>query len=58
MQVVKYFNYRLLKRELEASHNLCGLEIDTRKSGNRTGAVVFPVVKYGCESWTVKKAER
>ena len=21
-------------------------------------AVVFPVVKYGCESWTVKKAER
>ena len=22
------------------------------------GAVVFPVVVYGCESWTVKKAER
>ena len=21
-------------------------------------AVVFPVVKYGCEIWTVKKAER
>ena len=21
-------------------------------------AVVFPVVTYGCESWTVKKAER
>ena len=21
-------------------------------------AVVFPVVKYGCESWTIKKAER
>ena len=21
-------------------------------------AIVFPVVKYGCESWTVKKAER
>ena len=20
--------------------------------------MVFPVVKYGCESWTVKKAER
>ena len=20
-------------------------------------AVVFPVVRYGCESWTVKKAE-
>ena len=21
------------------------------------GAMVFPVVKYGCESWTIKKAE-
>ena len=21
-------------------------------------AMIFPVVKYGCESWTVKKAER
>ena len=21
-------------------------------------AMVFPVVEYGCESWTVKKAER
>ena len=21
-------------------------------------AVVFPVVKYGCENWTIKKAER
>ena len=21
-------------------------------------AIVFPVVVYGCESWTVKKAER
>ena len=21
-------------------------------------AMVFPVVKYGCENWTVKKAER
>ena len=21
-------------------------------------AVVFPVLKYGCESWTIKKAER
>ena len=21
-------------------------------------ALVFPVVRYGCESWTIKKAER
>ena len=24
---------------------------------NRFGGMVFPVVMYGCESWTVKKAE-
>ena len=24
----------------------------------RAKAVVFPVVMYGCESWTIKKAER
>ena len=22
------------------------------------GTMVFPVVMYGCESWTIKKAER
>ena len=25
---------------------------------NLVKAIVFPVVMYGCESWTVKKAER
>ena len=25
---------------------------------HRAKAMVFPVVMYGCESWTVKKAER
>ena len=24
----------------------------------RVRAIVFPVVSYGCESWTIKKAER
>ena len=24
---------------------------------HRVKAVVFPVVKYGCESWTIKKTE-
>ena len=24
----------------------------------RVKAMVFPVVMYGCESWTIKKAER
>ena len=26
--------------------------------GSKIKAMVFPVVMYGCESWTVKKAER
>ena len=26
--------------------------------GRIVKAVVFPVVMYGCESWTIKKAER
>ena len=26
--------------------------------GRLVKAMVFPVVMYGCESWTVKKAER
>ena len=26
--------------------------------GHLVKAMVFPVVMYGCESWTVKKAER
>ena len=25
---------------------------------NLVEAIVFPVVMYGCESWTIKKAER
>ena len=26
--------------------------------GPSSQAMVFPVVMYGCESWTIKKAER
>ena len=25
---------------------------------SRAKAMVFPVVRYGCESWTIRKAER
>ena len=28
------------------------------KGPSSQGGLVFPVVMYGCESWTVKKAER
>ena len=31
---------------------------DTTNKVRLVKAMVFPVVMYGCESWTVKKAER
>ena len=33
-------------------------DITLPTKGRLVKAVVFPVVMYGCESWTVKKAER
>ena len=33
-------------------------DITLPTKGRLVKAMVFPVVMYGCESWTVKKAER
>ena len=33
-------------------------DITLQKKVHLVKAMVFPVVMYGCESWTVKKAER
>ena len=33
-------------------------DITLRTKVHLVKAVVFPVVKYGCERWTIKKAER
>ena len=33
-------------------------DITLPTKGHLVNAMVFPVVMYGCESWTVKKAER
>ena len=33
-------------------------DITLPAKGHLVKAVVFPVVMYGCESWTIKKAER
>ena len=33
-------------------------DITLPKKVHLVNAMVFPVVMYGCESWTVKKAER
>ena len=32
-------------------------DITLRTKAHLVKAIVFPVVMYGCESWTVKKAE-
>ena len=43
---------------------MLGIILDAVESGNfvprfiKDKAMVFPVVMYGCESWTVKNAER
>ena len=33
-------------------------DITLPTKGHLVTAMVFPVVMYGCESWTIKKAER
>ena len=38
------------------SYILCPITLPTKV--RLVKAMVFPVVMYGCESWTVKKAER
>ena len=32
-------------------------DITLLKKGHLVKAMVFPIVMYGCESWTIKKAE-
>ena len=45
--------------EVAASHGremLCRV-LEKKFTGIEVKAMVFPVVMYGCESWTIKKAE-
>ena len=44
---LKEFSYTNLSRDITLPTKVCLVK-----------AMVFPVVMYGCESWTVKKAER
>ena len=37
--------------------NACNLYLSKPKKVHLVKAMVFPVIMYGCESWTVKKAE-
>ena len=52
---------RRLLLERKVMTNLDGIlkrrDITLRTQGHLVKAMVFPVVMYGCESWTVKKAE-
>ena len=44
---------------MSLSHNSdrCLWLVD-KVSTNKGSSMVFPVVMYGCESWTIKRAER
>ena len=46
-KVMTNLNSKLKSREITLPTKVCLVK-----------AMVFPVVMYGCESWTVKKAER
>ena len=65
VQILKLFNNILIKRCLLLGRKAMTNLDSTLKSRDITlptkvhlvKAMVFPVVMYGCESWTVKKAE-
>ena len=48
--------YVIQQRELAISMQSRDITLPTKV--RLVKAMVFPVVMYGCESWTVKKAER
>ena len=48
----------LLGRKLMTNLDSIGRDITLPTKVRLVKAMVFPVVMYGCESWTVKKAER
>ena len=47
----------LFGRKAMANSILQSRDITLPTKVNIVKAVVFPVVRYGCESWTIKKAE-
>ena len=53
---------RCLLLERKAMTNLDSIlksmDITLTTNVRRVKAMIFPVVMYGCESWTIKKAER
>ena len=57
-----YAGIKIAGRNVQTSGNLDSIlksrEITLPTKVHLVKAVVFPVIMYGCESWTVKKAER
>ena len=49
---------RHLLLERKVMTNLDSRDITLPTKVHLVKAMVFPVVMYGCESWTIKKAER
>ena len=47
----------LLDRNMMANSVLESRDITLLTNGHIVKAMIFPVVTYGCETWTVKKAE-
>ena len=68
MQIVTDFIFlgSKITVDYDCSHEIKSLLLLGRKAmtnldsilNSRVKAMVFPVVMYGCESWTIKKAER
>ena len=56
MEIKRRFLGRKVMTNLDSI--LKSRDITWPKKGRLVKAMVFPVVMYGCESWTVKKAER
>ena len=54
------YRYLLLERKVMTNleSRLESRDITLSTKVHLVKALVFPVVMYGCESWTIKKAER
>ena len=55
--VMKLKDFCSLEKELWPTQTACGTAETLLTKEHLVKAMVFPVVMYGCDSWTIKKAE-